>query len=137
MNKSNLKKMKNDIVFIKRNGSEYCIQNGSVYIKSLVYISELEDYLNYFYLQDLTNLSNSNEDIMIIKDIEGNIIWERKEVWESVPIGANVLVRNDFSQNWVARKFVHYNPNTPWKFKVLSNDLNNLECWKYCKLMED
>lgn len=137
MNKPNLKKMKNDITFIKRNGNEYCVQNGNVYIKSLIYISELEDYLNYSYLQDLTSLSNSNEDIMIIKDMKGNIIWEREEIWESVPIGANVLVSNNLNQDWKARKFVRYSPNMTWKFKVLSDDLTTLEDWKYCKLMEE
>lgn len=137
MKKSDLKKIKDDIIFIKRNGNEYCVQNGDVYIKSLIYISGLEDYLNYSCLQDLTSLSNSNEDIMIIKDMKGNIIWEREEIWESIPIGANVLVSNNLNQDWKARKFVRYSPNMTWKFKVLSDDLNTLEDWKYCKLMEE
>ena len=93
MNKNDLK---NGMVYETRNGLTFYIILDTVHklnYSNNPYIGTLDDILGCYH-DDLTH-NNKYSDIMIVKDVDGNVIWEREEIdWTKVPVDTKVLVRN-------------------------------------------
>lgn len=79
MNKQDLK---NGMIYEKRNGLTFYIILDSVYKlnnSNNTEMGTLNDILIY-YNDDLTYKGTKWGDIMIVRDVEGNLLWEREEV---------------------------------------------------------
>lgn len=67
---------------------------------------------------------------------------EKEEVdWSKVPIDTPVLVSDD-NENWCKRHFAYYRDKHIWVFNNGTtswtiNDLSEVSCWEYGKLLED
>lgn len=131
MNKQDIK---SGMGFTLRNGDKYYVVEGVCYIRkdisTLKFIGSTINILGR-YNDDFTSKELKVEDIMIIKDSEGNPIWVRNEIWNPAPVGTQVRVRNSKQDKWVERIFVCCVP-TPFRFKTLSKDLSGFEYWTYC-----
>lgn len=83
---------------------------------------------------------NDNEyDIMIVKDVDDNVIWERREVdWSKISVDTKVLVRNSKEEEWHRRYFAKYEDGCVYCFDNGANSWNSNEIslWKYAKLAE-
>lgn len=131
MNKQDIK---NGMGFTLRNGDKYYIIEGACYIRkevsTLKFVGSTINILGR-YNDDFTSKEFKVEDIMIIKDSEGNPIWVRNEIWNPAPVGTRVRVRNSKQDKWVERIFVCCVP-VPFRFKTLSKDLSGFEYWTHC-----
>lgn len=131
MNKQDIK---SGMGFTLRNGDKYYIIEGACYIRkevsTLKFVGSTINILGR-YNDDFTSKEFKVEDIMIIKDSEGNPIWVRNEIWNPAPTGTRVRVRNSKQDKWVERIFVCCVPD-PFRFKTLSKDLLGFEYWVYC-----
>lgn len=131
MNKQDIK---SGMGFTLRNGDKYYVVEGACYIRkevsTLKFVGSTINILGR-YNDDFTSKEFKVEDIMIIKDSEGNPIWTRNEIWNPAPVGTRVRVRNSKQDKWVERIFVCCVP-TPFRFKTLSKDLSGFEYWTYC-----
>lgn len=83
----------------------------------------------------MTHKVYNSDDILVIQDVNGNIIWEREEDWSCVPIGTIVKVKNKENEVWRNKRFVCYKPNNSAKFVTLSDDLSEIEYWERCRLV--
>ncbi len=141
MDKSDLK---NGMSFKTRYGDKYYIINSKVYGNSdkdestLGLWGSLEECLESYDDKLLVLYASPHgADIMEVYDIENNLVWERDEIdWTSIPIGAQVLVKQTKESGWEKRFFVRYAPNDELKFKTLTEGLYDVMSWKYCKLAE-
>ena len=131
MNKQDIK---SGMGFTLRNGDKYYVVEGACYIRkdisTLKFVGSTINILGR-YNDDFTNKEFKVEDIMIIKDSEGNPIWVRNEIWNPAPVGTRVRVRNSKQDKWAERIFVCCVP-TPFRHKTLSEDLSGFEYWTYC-----
>ena len=138
MNKQDIK---NGMVFIKRNNNKYYVMEDRVFIKlknkiALELVQNLNTYLD-MYNNELENLYNSNDDIIEVWDMNGNILWEKEEDWATIPIGTKVLVRNREDEVWQSRIFVNYRPHYYYNFRTLLEDLSGVQEWRFCQLIEE
>ena len=131
MNKQDIK---SGMGFTLRNGDKYYVVEGACYIRkdisTLKFIGSTINILGR-YNDDFTSKELKVEDIMIVKDSEGNPVWVRNEIWNPAPTGTQVRVRNSKQDKWVERIFVCCVP-APFRFKTLSEDLSGFEYWTYC-----
>lgn len=126
--------IKSGMGFTLRNGDKYYVVEEICYIRkevsTLKFIGSVENILGR-YNDDFTSKEFKAEDIMIVKDSEGNPVWVRNEIWNPAPAGTRVKVRNSKLNEWVERIFVCCVP-APFRFKTLSEDLSGFEYWTYC-----
>lgn len=105
-----------------------------------------------YYTDELINTSKSCElfDIIAVykpKTIKGLVnmlrddnlvlIWKRPEEihWNEIPFGADVLVRDENDQEWIAAKFLSYKQGNYYPFEVYVDN----KCYqirRQCKLKE-
>lgn len=138
MNKQDLK---NGMIYEKRNGLTFYIILDTVYKlnnSNNTEMGTLDDVLIY-YNDDLTYKGNKWSDIMIIRDVEGKLLWEREEVdWAKVPKDTKVLVRNSKDEEWRKRYFSEYKDGRFYTFDMggTSWSTSDKTFWKECKLVE-
>lgn len=128
----------NGMILVRRNYSKLYIIENKVYIEKDADILIIDsDYMLFLEVYDNEGIHkyDKNKDIIMIKDMFGNILWEREEDWSSVPVGTIVKVKNRNEENWKTRRFVCTNLNVTSRFKVLSDDLSSLETWEECRLV--
>lgn len=128
----------NGMILVRRNYSKLYIIENKVYIEKDADILIIDsDYMLFLEVYDNEGIHkyDKNKDIIMIKDMLGNILWEREEDWSSVPVGTIVKVKNRNEENWKTRRFVCTNLNVTSRFKVLSDDLSSLETWEECRLV--
>ena len=128
----------NGMILVRRNYSKLYIIENEVFIGKDTNILSLDyNYMLFLEVYDDKGIHkyDKNKDIMIIKDMFGNILWEREEDWSSVPVGTIVKVKNRDEESWKTRRFVCTNLNVTSRFKVLSDDLSSLETWEECRLV--
>ena len=138
MNKQDLK---NGMIYEKRNGLIFYIILDTVYKlndSNNTEMGTLDDVLTY-YNDDLTYKGSKWSDIMIIRDAEGKLLWEREEVdWAKVPKDTKVLVRNSKDEEWHKRYFSKYKDGRFYTFNMggTSWSTSDETFWKECKLVE-
>ena len=138
MNKQDLK---NGMIYEKRNGLIFYIILDTVYKldnSNNTEMGTLDDVLTY-YNDDLTYKGSKWSDIMIIRDAEGKLLWEREEVdWAKVPKDTKVLVRNSKDEEWRKRYFSKYKDGRFYTFNTggTSWSASDETFWRECKLVE-
>ena len=138
MNKQDLK---NGMIYEKRNGLIFYIILDTVYKlndSNNTEMGTLDDVLTY-YNDDLTYKGSKWSDIMIIRDAEGKLLWEREEVdWAKVPKDTKVLVRDSKDEEWHKRYFSKYKDGRFYTFNMggTSWSTSDETFWKECKLVE-
>lgn len=128
----------NGMILVRRNYSKLYIIENEVFIGKDTNILSLDyNYMLFLEAYDDEGIHkyDKDKDIIMIKDMFGNILWEREEDWSSVPVGTIVKVKNRDEENWKTRRFVCTNLNVTSRFKVLSDDLSSLETWEECRLV--
>ena len=141
MNKNDLK---NGMFFEMRNKSRFLILNNEIYLEG-INLYEYSSNLHYFlvsYNDDMRSMNDNEYDIMIVKDVDDNVIWERDKVdWSKIPRDSKVYVRQNQEDEWELRYFTCYENN---KFYTYSNGRTfwsdsfvDLEKWNYCELAEN
>ena len=136
-NKITVNDLRNGMILTLRNGYKRYIIDNKVWMEDEDKLILNNRYLNHFkslYDNNLTN-SKTQYDIMEIKNVDGNIIWEREEDWSCIPIGTIVKVKNKENEVWRNKRFVCYKPNNSVKFVTLSDDLDEIEYWEKCQLI--
>lgn len=139
MNKNDLK---NGMFFEMRNKSRFLILNNEIYLED-INLYEYSSNLHYFlvsYNDDMRSMNDNEYDIMIVKDVDDNVIWERREIdWSKISVDTKVLVRNSKYGEWHRRYFAKYEDGWVYCFDNGANSWNSNEIslWKYCKLAEE
>lgn len=143
MNKSDLK---NGMTIKVEKGHEYLFLKNKVYEKGDDFTLELlccnmEKFLKT-YNDNLKHKEISLKDIMKVFDINGKLIWERKEIdWSKIPIDTKIWVKDFENNNWIPRYFAKYENG-----KVFAYDYGRTSwsCgdesplgWDYAKLPEE
>ena len=138
MNKSDLK---NGMIYELRNGLRFYIILDTVH--KLNYSNNpdmgiLDDILEYYH-DDLTHKDNKWSDIMIIKDVDGNLLWEREEVdWSKIPVDTKILVRDFDYEDYHKKYFAKYEKGKVYSFygNGTSWNTSTTVSWEEAKLAE-
>lgn len=139
MNKNDLK---NGMFFEMRNKSRFLILNNEIYLEG-INLYEYSSNLHYFlvsYNDDMRSMNDNEYDIMIVKDVDDNVIWERREVdWSKISVDTKVLVRNSKDGEWRRRYFSEYKDGRFYTFDMggTSWSASNKTSWRECKLAEE
>mgnify|MGYP007007463252 FL=1 len=138
MNKSDLK---NGMIYKIRNGYSFYIILNRVHRlndKNNPDIGALDDILEYYY-DDLTHKENRWNDIMIIKDVNGKLLWKREEIdWTRIPVDTKILVRDSDNKEWNRRYFAKYKNGKVYTFMNNGTSWNTtlMKMWEQAKLEE-
>lgn len=139
MNKNDLK---NGMFFEMRNKSRFLILNNEIYLEG-INLYEYSSNLHYFlvsYNDDMCSMNDNEYDIMIVKDVDDNVIWERREIdWSKISVDTKVLVRNSKYGEWHRRYFAKYEDGRFYTFDMggTSWSASNKTSWRECKLAEE
>lgn len=145
MNKSDLK---NGMIIVIRDNLKLIIKNNKIHrykqgnaILSKLICCNLEDYLEE-YNDNLEHKESFSDDIMKIYDINGNLIWERKEIdWSKIPVNTKIWVNDFKDNNWIPRHFAKYENGMVFAYDYgrtswSCGDESPLG-WDYAKLAEE
>lgn len=93
---------------------------------------------------DLETLRHeAHRELDIIKVCESDIstsdvIWEGDNInWDELPMGTLVRVKDFPEDNWKYGKLVTYTDDSRFPFTTLVNDINSVDSFRYCEIIEE
>lgn len=103
--------IKNGMNFSLRDGTSFYKISNLIYESDNVVLTFLETASSFFnnYDNDLCYKSSKKfhlQDIMIVYDEDGNLIWERHEInWHTLPVDTKLLVKHPKDKAWKRRYY--------------------------------